>query len=119
MSKNEWTGAELRTRAYRLGLSLPSLAILTGLDQRYLERVSAGKIGSVSERIRTAVEELEARADADFEAMRAKCEAGEPISIPRLNMRQEPGRVPAHWWLSLAARLISSDCEGLHIVWEE
>ncbi len=115
---NDWTGAELRARLAHLGLSIPAFATRTGIDQRYVERVSTGKIGSVSERIHDAVTTLEGLANTELKAWDEATEDGLPISIPRLNEPQEPGDLPPHWYLALAGRLIAKRGTDAQIEWQ-
>lgn len=96
-------GAEMRADLWGLGLSIPALAKLMGWDQRTLERQASGKT-PVTERTEQKIWELQGMADAELERFRVATESGEQIELPRLDQRQEPGGLPPHWWLAIAAR---------------
>lgn len=113
-----WSGAELRARLAYLGLSVATFSLLTGRSQRYIERVSTGRVGSVSEKISSTVMSLEAQAEEELARWDEATEEGTPIGIPRLNTGQEEGELPPHWYLALAGHHIEKWSDKAQIKWQ-
>ena len=112
------SGAEMRVRLNRLGLTIDALAKLAGWDTRTLTRETTGA-RRVSDRTEAKIRELEVRAREDLDRFNDAAEEGTPIYLPRLNTPQEPGGLPPHWWLAIASRCEDVWGEDVQFEWGE
>ncbi len=111
------SGAEMRVALHRLGLTLSAFSKYTGWDSRTLTRQSTGVL-RVPDRVEEKIRELEAQAREDLERFNDATENGTPIYLTRLNTPQEPGGLPPHWWLAIAARCQGQWGEDAQFEWE-
>ena len=111
------SGAEMRVALHRLGLTLSAFSKYTGWDSRTLTRQSTGVL-PVPDRVEEKIRELEAQAKVELERFNEATEEGIPIFLPRLSTSQEPGGLPPHWWLAIAARCQEAWGEDAQFEWE-
>lgn len=105
----EWSvsGADLRVRLDRLGLTPAQFATITGSDDRTLRRMIAETL-PVTRTTLARLAALEAEADEAIRDLTHDAADGIPITLPRYLAKGATADTarPASWWHAIATRLL-------------